>query len=283
MVDPFLENLPDPAVIEPLDFETILAAMENDLVARFPDIAPILVLESSAAKKILEVAAYRELTLRARTNDAARANLLAYAAGADLDHVGANSSPSVARMPGEDDDRFRRRILLTVRARNVGSEERYQLTALDADLRVADAIAYRAGRDPRVYVAILSTEAGGVATQGLIDVVSAAFALPFNRLVNGAVTVRSAVSSVADISASLTLVPGTPPTILATAEANLRAAWAREGGLGRDLTRQWIAARLQMPGIYGVNVITPDTDIVKPEYEAVSIGAVSLTVAGENA
>lgn len=283
MVDPFLENLPTPGVIEPLDFESILSAMQNDLIARFPDIAPILALESSVANKIMQVCAYRELLLRARTNEAARANLLAYAAGPDLDHVGANSSPSVARMPGEDDERYRRRILLSTKARNVGSEERYELTAFDADIRVKDAIAYRSARDPRVTVAILSTEAGGVATEGLLNNIRAAFALPGNRLVNGEVIVRSAVTSVVNIVASLTLVPGTPPTIVSAAASNLLAAWALEGGLGRDLTRDWIKARLQMPGVYGVTITTPAADVVKPDFEAVSIGTVTLSVAGENA
>ena len=282
MTDPFLAGLPDPKVIEELSFEAIYDAMKADLITRFPDIAPILALESSAAVKVMQVAAYRELVLRARTNDAARANLLAYASGSDLDHVGANSSPSVARMPGEDDERFRSRILLTVAARNVGSEGRYELIALNTRTLVRDAIAYREGRDPTVKVALLSTDPTGVATQPLLDAVAAAFARPENRMVNGAVEVRSAVTSVVNIVASLTLVPGLPSTVLATAEASLRAAWLTEGGPGRDLTRDWIKSRLMLPGVYSVAISAPVADVIKPPFEAASIGTVTLTAAGEN-
>lgn len=282
MADPFLVGLPDPTVIEEISFEAILDAMKSDLTARFPDIAPILALESSAAVKVMEAAAYRETVLRARINEAARANLLAYATGADLDHVGANASPPVARMYQESDERFRIRILDTVRARNAGSYNRYRKVAMDADIHVRDAIAYRLGRSPIVYVALLSDDPTGTASQALIDTVEAAFDLPDNRVVNGDVVVRSAVTAVSNVVASLTLTPGMPSSILATAEKNLRDAWATEGGLGRDLTRDWIKARLQIPGVYSVTVSAPAQDIVKPPYEAASIGTVTLTVAGEN-
>ena len=52
MTDPFLAGLPAPKVIEELSFEAIYAAMKVDLIARFPDIGPILALESSAAVKV---------------------------------------------------------------------------------------------------------------------------------------------------------------------------------------------------------------------------------------
>jgi len=269
-------------VIEELSFETIFASMKADLLTRFPDIAPVLSLESSAAVKVMQVAAYRELLLRARTNDAARANLLAYASGSDLDHVGANSSPAVSRMLGEDDERFRTRILLTVRARNVGSEARYRLIALSTSTQVRDAIAYREGRDPTVKVALLSTDPTGEASLSLINAVAQEFAKLDNRLVNGPVQVRSAVTSVVNVVATLTLNPNQPSTLLASAEAALRAAWAAEGGLGRDLTRDWIRSRLMLPGVYSVAITTPAADVVKPPYEAASIGTVSLTAAGEN-
>jgi len=278
----YLAALPAPTVIEEVSFETILASMKADLSARLPDIAPVLALESSAAVKVMEACAYRETLLRARINDAARANLLAFATGADLDHVGANSSPAVSRMAGEADDRFRLRILLATQARNVGSPEFYRLVALNTDLTVKDAIAYRDGRDPTVNVAVLSTATDGVAGAGLLAEVTAAFADPANRLVNGVVNVVSAVASVVNIAADLTVTPNTPASITATAESALRAAWAAEGGLGRDLTRDWIKARLMVPGIYYVALSGPAADQVVPPHAAISIGTVTLTIGEEN-
>ena len=283
MNEAFLAGLPDPAVVEELSFEAILAGMKADLIVRFPDIEPVLALESAVANKLMQVAAYRELLIRARINEAARSNLLRYATGTDLDHVGANASPPVARALDEDDERFRLRILLSSRARNTGSVYRYRLIALNASTEVRDAIAYREGRDPKVRVAVLSTAASGVAGAPLLSAVAAALALPENRMVNGEVEVRSAVTAVVNVVAALTVIPSTPPTIVATAEANLRAAWATEGGLGRDLTLDWIKSRLMVPGVYGVALSAPSTNTVLPPYEAASIGTVVLTVSGENA
>lgn len=47
-------------------------------------------LESDPVTKLLEVASYIKLGNRARVNDAAKSQLLAYAIGADLDHLAAN-------------------------------------------------------------------------------------------------------------------------------------------------------------------------------------------------
>ncbi|MFM8745990.1 MAG: baseplate J protein, partial [Aestuariivirga sp.] len=84
-----LSVLPPPEVIETVSYEPIVAAMRDDLVARFPAIAGVIDLESEPARKLIEVFAYREILLRARANDVARANLLAFATGADLDHLAA--------------------------------------------------------------------------------------------------------------------------------------------------------------------------------------------------
>ena len=74
--------LPAPAVIEALDFESILAKR----VALFQDECRkvgfdyTLLLESDPAMKLLQVQAYQELEMRQRINDAAKACMLAYAA-----------------------------------------------------------------------------------------------------------------------------------------------------------------------------------------------------------
>jgi phage-related baseplate assembly protein len=83
-----LSQVPSPAVVEQLDFETILQAMLSDLISRDPTFNALV--ESDPAYKILEVAAYREVIIRQRVNDAAHAVMLAYAIGPDLDQLGAN-------------------------------------------------------------------------------------------------------------------------------------------------------------------------------------------------
>ena len=97
MID--LAKLPPPAVIEVLDFEALVTAHKQDLLQRHPSTANVLALPSEPLVKQVEAFAYREMLLRGRVNDAARANLLAFATGTDLDHKGAFYN--LARMPAK--------------------------------------------------------------------------------------------------------------------------------------------------------------------------------------
>ena len=82
-----LSKLPAPNVIETLDFETLLTDYINDFVARNPNYSALL--ESDPAIILMQVVAYREMLLRARINEAAKANMLAYATKGDLDNLAA--------------------------------------------------------------------------------------------------------------------------------------------------------------------------------------------------
>ncbi|EOU4945387.1 baseplate assembly protein, partial [Enterobacter hormaechei] len=90
-----LSQLPAPDVVEELDFETILAERKATMISLFPEeqqeaVARTLALESEPLTKYLEENAYREVIWRQRVNEAARSVMLAYAAGNDLDLLGAN-------------------------------------------------------------------------------------------------------------------------------------------------------------------------------------------------
>lgn len=126
-----LATLPAPQIIEPLDFEQILADLKADILARAPELAEVLALESDPIVKLLEACAYRELLYRARVNDAARAHLLAFATGGDLDHLAAQYG--VTRQDGEADDRLRTRLQLRIAAlAGQGTREHYEFHALTA-------------------------------------------------------------------------------------------------------------------------------------------------------
>ena len=84
-----LADLPGPTIIEQVDFETVLADIKVDFLARHPDGAAELELESSTTTKLLETAAYRETILLNRINQSAAAVMLATAHGADIDNLAA--------------------------------------------------------------------------------------------------------------------------------------------------------------------------------------------------
>ena len=137
MID--LNALPAPAVLQPLDYEAVLAGLRADMLARYPALREVLDLESEPIAKLLEVAAYRELLIRARINDAARAVLLPWAVGTDLDNLAARYD--LARLAGEDDERLRARVLIGYHALSAaGSPASWRLRALSVstDLRQVD-------------------------------------------------------------------------------------------------------------------------------------------------
>ncbi|GFR09240.1 UDP-N-acetylmuramoyl-tripeptide--D-alanyl-D-alanine ligase [Trichonephila clavata] len=65
---------------------------------------------SDPAMKILEVAAWRELLLRERINEAVKSNLLKFATGNDLDNLAEFHGVEREKEKEEKDERFRERI-----------------------------------------------------------------------------------------------------------------------------------------------------------------------------
>jgi len=274
-----LSLLPAPEVIQTVDYEAIVTLMRNDLVARFPGIAGVVDLESEPARKLLEVFGYRELLLRARVNDAARANLLAYAGGADLEHLA--QFYDVTRQANETDAGLRGRVVLAIRGRSTGgTEPRYRYVALSASPRVADAVVWREGTTPLVRCAVYSTDNNGVPDTALLAAVTAHLNDPAVIMVNDTIQVSAAVQTVQNIVASLTLLPNTSESILADIEAALRSDWLAERRLGFDMTTSWLTARLMRAGVYKAVVTTPSADVIASPSQAISIGTVTLTVAG---
>jgi phage-related baseplate assembly protein len=71
-----LSQLPAPAVVEAISFEQIFAEMLADLRVRDDTFTALT--ESDPSYKVLQVAAYREMLLRQRVNDGAKAVMLPY-------------------------------------------------------------------------------------------------------------------------------------------------------------------------------------------------------------
>lgn len=274
-----IQGLPEPAIIDELDVEVIVTDMRNDLVAQFPSIASVIDLESEPARKLIEVCAYRELLLRQRINSAIRANLIAFAEGADLDHLSAFYD--VIRMSDEDDDRLRTRTILAIQGRSPGgTRARYKYIVLSASTRASDAEIWSDDLDPTVNVAVYADDNNGVADTALLEIVSEALHADDVQMVNDTFNVQSAVQKVITIEAEVWLLPETAQSVFDDLETNLKADWISESGLGFDMVRSWINSRLMRPGIHSVEVIEPATDETIPYNEAGQIGTVTLTLKG---
>jgi phage-related baseplate assembly protein len=155
-----LSKLPAPQVVEALDYETIFNEMLSSL--RTLDPAFNATVESDPVYKILQVAAYRELLLRQKMNDKAKARMLAFAIDADLDHIGASMAVPVARLSGESNDAFRARLVLAPEAYSVaGPIGAYIFHALSAHSGIKDVAVWNPGLGGRVNVAVLSRTGNG--------------------------------------------------------------------------------------------------------------------------
>lgn len=221
-----LNQLPAPDVVEELDFETILAERKATLISLYPEdqqeaVARTLTLESEPLVKLLEENAYRELIWRQRVNEAARAVMLACAAGNDLDVIGANyNTTRLTITPADDstipptpavmesDTDYRLRIQQAFEGLSVaGSVGAYQYHGRSADGRVAD-ISVTSPSPACVTISVLSRENNGVASEDLLAVVRNALNGEDVRPVADRVTVQSAAIVEYQINATLYLYPG---------------------------------------------------------------------------
>lgn len=277
-----IEALPAPEIIEALDYEAILTDLIAAAHARFDDAGvPYTVggLETDPVVIALQVAAFREMTLRARANDVARANLQAFARVSDLDHLA--SLYDVLRMPDETDDALRGRLAVAISGRSAGGpQERYRAVARGADVRVAETAIYQVDGGPQLELAVLATDNNGVPDQPLLDAVEAAVTAPGVLLVNDTIRVVSAVKTFVDVTVDAWMLPTGNAAVLTGLGAQLQAAWETEGGIGRDLNPSWINGRLFVGGVARLTITSPAAPIVAAPNEAISIQSVTISDRG---
>lgn len=276
-----LESYPSPDVIETVAFEQILAEMQDELTRLFPAIAPTLALESALANKLLQVASFREMLFRARVNDAARANLLAFANNADLDHLAAFYD--VVRLEGEDDEALRSRTILAIQARSpAGGVNWYKAAARRADVRIRDIAVYREEILPIVHVAVLSRENDGIPDQEMLNAVREIVTSDEVRPLNDTVIVEAAVQNRTDVEANVWLLPSSPLADMAPLQDALRIAWETETGIGFDLVPSWIEARLHVSGVQRVEMVNPVSPLIAEPGTAIAIGEIKLNYMGRD-
>ena len=271
-------SIPDPEIIEALNFETILASMIADLQARDPSYFEIL--ESDPGIKILEVAAARELILRQRINDALQATLLRYASGADLDNLA--TFYAVTRLEDETDEALRARVIERIMGSSTaGGAAWYRYQALTASELVKDA-AVSSPAPGEVLVNILSTQGNGTASSGLLATVNAVLQSDTVRVITDVVTVASATINTVPVTAQVYLYPDTPIEVFNGLQASLQAAFTAASGLGWDVTRSWLIAQLHPAGVQRVVLTAPAADVVCGPSQAPALGAITLTMAGRD-
>ena len=292
-----LSLLPAPTVIEALDYETILAERKARLLSLLPAekvaaVEATLALESEPLTILLQESAYREMTLRARVNDAARALLLAYATDADLEQIGARykvtrlvvTPADLTAIPPvqavmESDERLRERIQMAYDGLSVaGPRGAYKFHARSADGKVLD-VSVESPEAMTVRVNILSTDNNGAASPALLSTVDAYLNAEDRRPLCDIVEVHAAELVDYTITAVIHCYPGpSSATVLADAQAALSKTIANLYKLGRDVTRSAIYAALHQPGVQRVEITQPAADITITDRQAARCVSSSITV-----
>lgn len=296
-----LSQLPAPAVVETLDYETLLAERKATLISLYPEeqreaIARTLTLESEPIVKLLQENAYREVLLRQRINEAAKGVMVAYALDADLDQLGANNGverltitpadsttiPPTAAVVESNDD-YRARIAAAFEGLSVaGPTGAYEYHARSADGRVADASAI--SPSPAVVtVTVLAREGDGMAADDLLAMVDRALNDENVRPVADRVNVQSAEIVNYAIEAEIYVYPGPEAEpIRAASEAKLAAYVTAQKRLGRDIRLSALYASIHVEGVQRVNLIQPAADVVLNKTQAAYCTGYTLSVGGSD-
>ncbi|CRH30864.1 baseplate assembly protein [Pantoea ananatis] len=296
-----LSQLPAPNVVETLDYETLLAERKATLISLYPadeqaSVARVLALESDPLVKLLQENAYREVILRQRINEAAKAVMVAWANGSDLDQLGANNgvtrlvltpadtsaTPPVEAVVERDED-FRARIAAAFEGLSVaGPSGAYEFHARSADGRVADASAISPS-PASVTITVLSREGNGAAGSDLLAIVNAALNDEDVRPVADRVTVQSAQIVDYRVDATLYLYPGPEAEpIRAAAEEKLKAFVNTQARLGRDIRKSALYAALHVEGVQRVELAQPVADVVLDKTQAAFCTGYQITVGGSD-
>lgn len=296
--DKDLSQLPAPEVLKKLSYETLLNERKQTLNGLHPlvfiDGQPILKqatliqtdteiywkipfdqdaglyyldLPSDPATRIIEADTYRELLLHNAHNQLAKDLLIAYATGANLDHLAANygvsrlvispANGSIAAIL-ESDAALRKRTLLMIEnyARG-GSMGWYLFNTLSASGLVKDA-AVISPNPCEIVISVLSHELDGSATPELLATVEDYINSRYTRVLGDLVTVQSAEILHYDLTAEIVYYPGPSSAAVKTA---IETAWlkyrSQSERIGHGVHRSAIDAALHQPGVYRATIQSP--------------------------
>ncbi|MDX5526490.1 MAG: baseplate J/gp47 family protein [Wolbachia endosymbiont of Andrena nigroaenea] len=241
-------------IIEKLSYEEIFSRMKEELVRKDESFTALV--ESDPAIKILEVAAWRELLLRERINEAVKSNLLKFATGEDLDNLA--EFYGVERQKEDDDERLRKRIKAKIIGWSTGgSKEYYRYHALSADSRVKDALV-ESPIPGKVQISILSTQLSTLPGE-LLEIVKKQVTRDDIRVLTDTVTVIGCNITEIDIHSRMSISP-----VISEEEIKKQFIKKFEGSkrLGWSVTRSWIIANLFVEGVENVELIEPKEDVV---------------------
>ncbi|MEG0602907.1 MAG: baseplate J/gp47 family protein [Acinetobacter sp.] len=296
-------QLPEPNLIQELDYESIFNERKEKFIALYPATEQnqwrtILNRESDPVVKVLQENAYLELLYINKCNADARSLLLAYAEKSDLDHLALteygltrlvvtpadNTAIPPVEAVYESDERLRERCILSFEGMNTaGSANAYRYFTLSADGRV-DGIKVRSEPENPYLLDVVITQVdseNGEASAELVQIVQAALDPEEVRPVCDRPIVISSIATNYQIEASLYVGKNAEDALLLEA-ANIRLDKYIKNAQknGESIYLSAIYAALHVDGIERVEVISPTADLVMDSYHHPYCTAKNITVGG---
>ena len=274
-----LAKLPHPVVIEQLSFEAVLVENLSLLKQIIPTYEE---LESDDYMPLIEAFAYRELLLRQRVNNGAKAVMLPYAVGSDLDNLA--SFYNIERLVIDDeleaDSRLRERVLLAFdKYSTAGSIDSYKLACLSSSSYVKD-VGVQSLIAGEVTITILSAEGSGLASNELLQAVTNEVTADKVRPLTDFVIVNSA--EIIEYSINATLFFYNSPTselVKQTAIKRLNEYIKNTHKLGHNIHVSAIHGALQVEGVQRVD-LHGFSDLIIDSHQAAYCTAVSVNNGG---
>ncbi|MDH5633058.1 MAG: baseplate J/gp47 family protein [Gammaproteobacteria bacterium] len=287
---------PAPVIAE-IDYQTELDQMKAELVTKDGTLAEVLDNPAEPLTMLLEVAAYRLMIKSQELNDRAQGLLLAYATGADLDHIGItyfrtqrlviDAGDPLAVPPAgptyETDDDYRARCAIAEDAfSTAGPRAAYVYFAKSASGEVKDVGAISPSPS-NVTVAVLSHTGDGTASSALLQAVTDALD-DSRRPMTDNLTIQSATIKSYTINATIKTYPGYNREVVRQAsEAAGVAFGSNNHKLGLDIVLVQLTKALAVPGVMDItlnNTIAGDivSNIVNNDTEAAYCAGVTVAL-----
>lgn len=285
-----LSRLPPPEVVKDISYEVILAERIARLKELWPDLDTTN-LETEPAVILQQEDAYREALDLAAINDAARAVMLAFATGADLDNIAAfygvvriliqarNPNDPTSVDVYESDTDLRRRAQLAPEALPYAglTGGGYRFLALRAAPSLKDVKPLRRSGG-RVDVVLLGRSGDGAVVNDVVQSVYSVFQDDEATQLTDVVSVRSAEIVNYAISIKLRIPLGPDPNVikgLALAAVNKYAADRHRVDLPVYITG--LIAAAQVGNVEQVVVLSPSSDVIATGGQAAFCISVTIT------
>ncbi|AXF86634.1 hypothetical protein DTO96_102389 [Ephemeroptericola cinctiostellae] len=294
-----LSKLAMPDLLKVGSYEDVLAEMIAGVNAFFIKKTgeTYIVHEADPVYVAVEAMAYRRWLDLQNYASQTRQNLLAYAVGAMLDHIGAHPRVQTARLvivpadlrtapvtPAvmESDDDYRLRLTLRVEGyTTAGSAGSYLYHALSVSGNIRDASVYSPSRTGDVRLTVLTRDNNGVASPSLCAAVEAYLSIDTLRPIGDVVSCSPATVVEYQVAVDLTIYKGGDKiAVRAAALAALAAYTEAHFKLEHDITVSGLIAAAHVYGVQKTDLIF--TDIECGVTQAARCTGIAVSIVGED-